>query len=172
MNSWQTGQGFQIHLFDTRASWAICLLTCFLSVFMDDEADCDKYVRSNDMIQGDMYVVSSDPYRGGSEWARRPAECYRNFNLGDRLIGVRITEFWCNEGIKDPFLAIYSNCFGRREGLLVCSSLFSLLKKRFYVSKIFCCVSLSPSSGTVLRKLLRLFSRIWIIPRNLIRAVH
>ena len=67
------------------------------------------------MSQGDMYQVSSDMYGGKAEWQRRPAECTRYFNFGDRMIGVHITKFWCSDGIKDPFLAIYSTCSRRRD---------------------------------------------------------
>ena len=91
-------------------------------VYLDDATDCDQAKRNNDMNQGDMYIVSSDMYGGGSEWARRPAECTRYFNFGDRMIEVHITEFWCSDGVKNPFLAIYSTCSRRRDPstLLVC----------------------------------------------------
>ena len=86
------------------------------SVFLDDATDCDQTEGNNDMSQGDMFVVSSDMYEGKAEWQRRPAECTRYFNFGDRMIGVHITRFWCSDGTKDPpFSAIYSTCSRRRD---------------------------------------------------------
>ena len=91
---------------------------------MDEPTDCGKNEGKNYMSEGDMFIVQSDSYGGNSEVQHQsPAECFKNFNLGDRRIGVEVTKFKCTGALEDqPFVAIYSSCDHKREGLLVSES--------------------------------------------------
>ena len=86
---------------------------------MDDESNCEVFIRNDDLEEGDMYLIKSDSWQGRSPWARRPAECTININLGDRLLALRLVEWWCDKVFKDPFLAVYDTCLGDRSNLLV-----------------------------------------------------
>ncbi len=91
----------------------------YIVVSLDTVTECHSYTRNDDMAEGDIYVIKSDGFHGGSDWTRKPAECSTSFNLGDRLLAVQVVEWWCNEGYEDPFLAIYDDCHGQRSNLLV-----------------------------------------------------
>lgn len=87
---------------------------------MDDEDNCGQMVVTNDDLEeGDSYIVRSDSWQGRSTWSRKPAECTIGINLGDRMVGVNLIEWWCDKVYKEPFLDIYDNCDGTRKNLLV-----------------------------------------------------
>ncbi len=93
-------------------------------VYMDEENDC-RSVYNDDLEEGDLYMVKSDSWDGGSSWAeRRPAECSTSFNFGDRLVVIRLAKRWCDEEFNDPFMAVYDNCHGTREKLVVSFDLY------------------------------------------------
>lgn len=94
---------------------------------MDVEGDCARYIRNDNMEEGDIYKVMSDAWEGASSWARKPAECSTNFNFGDRLITVRLVKNWCDQLYSDPFLAVYDNCEGLRVSPLVSLSLLHIV---------------------------------------------
>ena len=89
-----------------------------------DKENCDTYVRNDDMTEGDVYVVKSDSWRGGSPWARRPAECSTQFNLGERMIAVNLVEWWCGKSYPDPYLEVYDDCQTNKHKLLVSKDFF------------------------------------------------
>jgi len=90
--------------------------------------------RATTTSAGDYYIVQSDswhgkedPWHGSSHLARRPAECALAFNFGDRLASMSVDEWWCHlRDVHDPFLAIYNNCEGQRDKLLVSWSILQL----------------------------------------------
>ena len=86
---------------------------------MDIVNDCQLFKGSNDMQEGELYVVKSDKWEGAAPWERRPAECVANFNFGDRLIEIDVSNWWCKGAYKDPFFALYSDCIHDEDHLLV-----------------------------------------------------
>ena len=93
--------------------------------------ECDQVrpMRNDDMAQGDYYVINSDswlgrpdPWQGRSQLARRPAECTLAFNFGDRFVSASVNEWRCTVRLTDLFVAIYDNCYGHRQQLIVRSS--------------------------------------------------
>ncbi|ESO12849.1 hypothetical protein HELRODRAFT_188009 [Helobdella robusta] len=95
----------------------------------EGEHSCEKIrpIRNDDMSEGDFYIVKSDRYEGKSNQTKQPSECTLAFNLGDRMMSLKVNVWWCEKPFEEPFLAIYSDCEGRRKGLLTsfnCSSKF------------------------------------------------
>ena len=89
------------------------------TVYMDDEENCMRNIRNDDMNEGDLYAVNSDSWHGESPWTRRPAECLISTNFGDRLVAVHIGQWDCEKSQGEPFLAVYDNCNGEKTNLLV-----------------------------------------------------
>lgn len=91
-----------------------------LLVYLDQEDDCERIsIRNDDLAEGDLYLIKSDRYQGGSPEKRRPAECSLDLNFGDRYISVRLVEHWCEANYQGPFLIVYDSCNGQRSGKLV-----------------------------------------------------
>lgn len=91
------------------------------------ESSCDRVrpVRNDDMAEGDYYAVKSDSWEGKPHITKRPSECTMTFNLGDRMVSLQVNVWWCLQPYPEPFLEVYSDCEGNRNGFLAlfnCSS--------------------------------------------------
>ena len=103
---------------------------CWLTravVYMDQDDDCDRVLtQTQDLIEGDVFVVKSDGYGGKTSSSQRPpAECSVAFNLGSRRLSVAVVEWTCEETYKEPVLHIYADCTvgqKRSKRLVSCTS--------------------------------------------------
>jgi len=94
---------------------------------MDQDDDCDRVLtQTQDLIEGDVFVVKSDGYGGKTSSSQRPpAECSVAFNLGSRRLSVAVVEWTCEETYKEPVLHIYADCTvgqKRSKRLVSCTS--------------------------------------------------
>ena len=104
---------------------------CWLTravVYMDQDDDCDRVLtQTQDLIEGDLFVVRSDGYGGKTSSQRPPAECSVAFNLGSRRLSVAVVEWTCEETYKEPVLHIYADCtVGQKRTKRLVSSTSSL----------------------------------------------
>jgi len=98
-----------------------------LAVYMDQSEDCDKVLtQTQDLVEGDLFIVKSDVYEGKETTQRQPAECSVVFNFGTRHLTISVVDFTCEESFNEPMLAIYADCDAQQQSkLLVCSALFA-----------------------------------------------
>jgi len=75
------------------------------------DQDCDRVVtQTQDLVEGDLFVVKSDDY-GGQPSSQKPrAECSVAFNFGTRRLSVAVVDWKCDESFREPFLAVYADC--------------------------------------------------------------
>lgn len=128
------------------ASWLGAVLTdaCVRdAVYMDQSEDCDRALtQTQDLVEGDLYLVKSDVYGGKATSQRQPAECSVAFNFGGRRLAVAVVDWTCEQPYREPMLAIYADCDRqRRSKPLVCivhlqlhSTLSNQIRPRFFVS--------------------------------------
>ena len=117
------------------------------------ESSCDRVrpVRNDDMAEGDYYAVKSDSWDGKPHITKRPSECTMTFNLGDRMVSLQVNVWWCLQPYPEPFLEVYSDCEGNRNGFLVRTSkeiIFLLRqdnKKAVFQQALFNCSSTVPT---------------------------
>jgi len=94
------------------------LLTDFMAycltgdaVYMDQSEDCDRIItQTQDLVEGDLYLVKSDVYGGKATSQRQPAECSVAFNFGGRHLIVAVVDWTCEQPYREPMLAIYDDC--------------------------------------------------------------
>jgi len=94
------------------------------TVYMDQSEDCDQVVtQTQDLVEGDLFLVRSDVYGGKKSSQRQPAECSVTFNFGGRRLSIAVVEWTCEEHYREPMLAIYADCdVQQRSKPLVCSA--------------------------------------------------
>jgi len=80
-------------------------------VYMDQSEDCERVVtQTQDLLEGDLYLVKSDVYGGKATSQRQPAECSVAFNFGGRHLIVAVVDWTCEQAYREPMLAIYDDC--------------------------------------------------------------
>ena len=104
-------------------TFTVFTLLSLHSVYMDTENTCNRILNDDGLSEGESYEIKSDKkIEGGlSKWSDRQyiALCPVAIDFGDRLIAIVIERWWCEKWDTDAYLAIYSDCLGRRIGLLV-----------------------------------------------------
>jgi len=81
------------------------------AVHMDQSDDCDRVItQTQDLVEGDLFLVKSDVYGGKASLQRQPAECSVTFNFGGRRLAVAVVDWTCERPHREIVLAIYSDC--------------------------------------------------------------
>jgi len=81
------------------------------AVYMDQTDDCDRVItQTQDLVEGDLFLVKSDGYAGKITSNRQPAECSVAFNFGGRRLAIAVVEWECEQAYVEPRLAIYADC--------------------------------------------------------------
>ena len=82
------------------------------AVYMDQSEDCDRVLtQTQDLVEGDLFVVKSDVYGGKRPTSERPpAECSVAFNFGGRRLSVAVVDWTCDGPYREPVLAVYADC--------------------------------------------------------------
>ena len=84
-------------------------------VYMDQSEDCDRVLtQTQDLMEGDLFLVKSDVYGGKETSQRQPAECSVAFNFGGRHLAVAVVDWTCEQPYREPMLAIYADCNRQR----------------------------------------------------------
>jgi len=95
------------------------------AVYMDRSPDCDRVLtQTQDLVEGDLYLVKSDVLGGKPTNKRQPAECSVAFNFGDRRLAVTVVDWTCDQPYREPMLAIYADCDGQRRSKPLVSGQF------------------------------------------------
>ena len=85
------------------------------TVYMDQSDDCDRVLtQTQDLVEGDLFLVKSDVYGGKASTQRQPAECSVVFNFGGRRLSIAVVDWTCDQPYKEPTLAIYADCDKQR----------------------------------------------------------
>lgn len=66
--------------------------------------------QTQDLVEGDMFLVKSDAYNGKKTLEQSPAECSVGFNFGGRRLSVVVVDFTCDEEYGEPVLVVYADC--------------------------------------------------------------
>lgn len=107
-----------------KQSILLSILVMCDTVYMDQSEDCDQVVtQTQDLVEGDLFLVRSDVHGGKKSSHRQPAECSVTFNFGGRRLSIAVVEWTCEEHYREPMLAIYADCdVQQRSKPLVCSA--------------------------------------------------
>jgi len=106
-------------------------------VYMDQSEDCDRVLtQTQDLVEGDLYLVKSDVYGGKATSQRQPAECSVVFNFGDRRLAVAVVDWTCEQPYTEPMLAIYADCDGQQRSKPLVSTA-STLFLHFYTALLY-----------------------------------
>jgi len=90
---------------------------------MDQTDDCDRVItQTQDLVEGDLFLVKSDGYAGKITSNRQPAECSVAFNFGGRRLAIAVVEWECEQAYVEPRLAIYADCDRQKRSKALVSS--------------------------------------------------